>query len=70
MFLRTVTNAVAVCDLSGPVMRGSDGCVFWDFGEQPLDGCQHISSRMMADSAAAVRPGKIAETTGIGKYSR
>lgn len=56
-----------MCDLSDPVIGGSGGRVFWDVvivREQPLGGCQHISSRIMADSTAGVRPGKTAATTG------
>lgn len=70
MLQRMEVNAAAVSDLSDPVMRGSGGGVFRDLvnvGEQPFDGCQHISSRIMADSTAVVRPGKTAETFDKGR---
>lgn len=63
-------NAAAVSNLSDPVMRGSGGVVLRDIvnvGEQPLHGCQHISSRIMADRRAVARPGKTAETFGKGR---
>lgn len=57
-------NVVAVSNVSDPVMRGSGGAMFRDLvnvEEQLSDGCQHISSRIMADTRAGVRPGRTAK---------
>ena len=66
-FQRTAANGGAACDPRDPVTGGSGGRVFWDVvivREQPLGGCQHISSRIMADSTAGAGPGKTAAATG------
>lgn len=60
-------NVAAVSNVSDPVMRGSGGAVLRDLvnvEEQLSDGCQHISSRIMADTRAGVRPGRTAQTLG------
>lgn len=67
MLRQMEANVAAVSNVSDPVMRGSGGAVLSDLvnvEEQLSDGCQHISSRIMAHTRAGVRPGRTAQTLG------